>query len=91
MARNKESHTGRFLARYYEGAENGPGAVALPPAQLPDLAKKAPKVKRAAPEKKTGVPTPSKKKPEAEAAKRSWQKEEAAKTVNPEQELASAR
>ena len=89
VAHNEESHTGRFLARYYDGAENGVGAAALPPAQLPDLAKKAPKVKRAAPEKKTGVPTPSKKKPESKAAKGAGRK--AAKTVNTEQELASAR
>jgi excinuclease ABC subunit A len=90
VAHSKESHTGRFLARYYEGAENGSGAVALPPAQLPDLAKKAPKVKRAAPEKKTGVPTPSKKKPESKAAKGAGRKK-TAKMVNTEQELASAR
>ena len=88
VAHCKESHTGRFLARYYEGAENG--IVPLPPARLPDLAKKAPKVKRAAPEKKTGVPTPSKKKPEAKTAKGATRKK-TAKTVNMEPELASAR
>lgn len=90
VARNEESHTGQFLARYYEGAENGSTAVTLPPAQLPDLAKKAPKVKRALPEKKTGVPTPSKKKPEAKVAKSAGVKR-AAKTVKAEQELASVR
>jgi excinuclease ABC subunit A len=90
VARNKESHTGQFLARYYEGAENGSGSLTLPPAQLPDLAKKAPKVKRAVPEKKTGVPTPSKKKPEEKAAKGTGRKK-VAKAVNAEQELASAR
>jgi excinuclease ABC subunit A len=90
VAHNKESHTGQFLARYYEGAENGSGSLTLPPAQLPDLAKKAPKVKRAVPEKKTGVPTPSKKKPEEKAAKGTGRKK-VAKAVNAEQELASAR
>jgi excinuclease ABC subunit A len=90
VAHSKESHTGRFLARYYEGAENGSAAMTLPPAQLPDLAKKAPKVRRAAPEKKTGVPTPSKKKPEATAAKGAGKKR-TAKRVNTERELASAR
>ena len=73
VAHNEESHTGRFLARYYEGAEKGSAGVALPPAQLPDLARKAPKVRRAAPEKKTGVPTPSKKKPEANGGERNRQ------------------
>jgi excinuclease ABC subunit A len=90
VARTKESHTGQFLARYYEGAENGFGSSALPPAELPDLAKKAPKVKRAAPEKKTGVPTPSKKRPESEPAKRAVKKR-AKKSGQPEQELVSAR
>jgi hypothetical protein len=90
VARNKESHTGWFLARYYEGAENGSTALTLPPSQLPDLAKKAPKMKRAAPEKKTGVPTPSKKKPEAKSANGAGRKK-TAKTVNAERELASAR
>ena len=90
VAHNKESHTGQFLARYYEGAENGSGSLTLPPSQLPDLAKKAPKTKRAAPEKKTGVPTPSKKKPEARASKEVVRKR-AAKAVNTERELASAR
>ncbi len=90
VARNKESHTGGFLARYYEGAESGYGSLTLPPVQLPDLAKKAPKAKRAAPEKKTGVPTPSKKKPEEKATKTAGRKK-AAKTANMEPELASAR
>jgi excinuclease ABC subunit A len=95
VARTKESHTGRFLARYYEGAENGHGGVTLPPAELPDLAKKAPKVKRAAPERKTGVPTPSKKRPDAEPAKKAAKKsatgKRAAKALPAEQELASTR
>ena len=48
------------------------------------------KVKRAVPEKKTGVPTPSKKKPEAKAAKGTGRKK-AVQTADTEQELASAR
>jgi excinuclease ABC subunit A len=91
VAHSKESHTGRFLARYYEGAENGAGAAALPPAQLPDLAKKSPKAKRAAPEKKTGVPTPSKKKPQTETRAKKAGRKKTAKTANAEEELASAR
>jgi excinuclease ABC subunit A len=86
VARNEESHTGKFLARYYDGAENGASAASLPPVELPDLAKKAPKQKRAAPEKKTGVPTPSKKKPEARAVKTTARRA-AAKA---EEEMASA-
>ncbi|HTV08343.1 MAG TPA: excinuclease ABC subunit UvrA [Candidatus Aquilonibacter sp.] len=92
VARSKESHTGRFLARYYEGAENGSGAAR--PAQLPglpDLAKKAPKMKRPAPEKKTGVPTPSKKKPQPETRAKGVAKKRAAKASDAERELASAR
>ena len=91
VARNKDSHTGWFLARYYEGAENGSGAAALPPAELPDLAKKAPKAKRPAPEKKTGVPTPSKKKPETETRAKGASRKKTAKIADAEQELASAR
>ena len=91
VAASKESHTGRFLARYYEGAESGSGAAALPPALLPDLAKKAPKVKRAVPEKKTGVPTPSKKKPQTETGAKTAGKKRATRTTDAEQELASAR
>jgi hypothetical protein len=64
--------------------------VTLPPTQLPDLAKKAPRVKRAAPEKKTGVPTPSKQKPQAELRAKRVGKGRAVKTANAEQELASA-
>jgi excinuclease ABC subunit A len=63
VARSKESHTGEFLARYYDGADSGAAGTVLPPAELPELAKKTAKSRRAAPEKKTGVPTPSKKKP----------------------------
>src|ERR1700742_4772120 len=69
VAHAAESHTGSFLARYYESAGTLAASKHLPPVELPDLEKKAPKPKRAAPEKKTGVPTPSKKKPEAKVAK----------------------
>jgi excinuclease ABC subunit A len=90
VARTKESHTGRFLARYYEGAENGSGSLTLPPAELPDLAKKTPKAKRAAPERKTGVPTPSKNRPESQPAKKAVKKR-TAKADQTERELAAAR
>jgi excinuclease ABC subunit A len=59
------SHTGHFLARYYESAGTLAASVHLPPVELPDLEKKAPKPKFVAPEKKTGVPTASKLKPES--------------------------
>jgi excinuclease ABC subunit A len=93
VARSAESHTGRFLARYYEGAADGPASRTLPPADLPDLAKKPAKVKRAAPEKKTGVPTPSKNKPvqaESRAAKGDRRKR-AVTTRGSERELLSTR
>ncbi|HVG27801.1 MAG TPA: excinuclease ABC subunit UvrA, partial [Acidobacteriaceae bacterium] len=70
VATVQESHTGGFLARYYEGASPDVLHDTLPPAELPDLAKKPDKVKRAAPEKKTGVPTASKMKPVPEERKR---------------------
>jgi excinuclease ABC subunit A len=88
VAQSKESYTGQFLARYYEGAEKGAAAASLPPVELPELAKKAPRPKRAAPEKKTGVPTPSKMKPEPRAAKKESKR---AATPKAEQEMASAR
>jgi excinuclease ABC subunit A len=91
VAHTKESHTGRFLARYYEGAENGSGSLTLPPAELPDLAKKTPKAKRPAPERKTGVPTPSKKRPESQPAKRAGRKKAVKADQREEQELASVR
>jgi excinuclease ABC subunit A len=59
------SHTGHFLARYYESAGTLAASAHLPPVDLPDLEKKAPKPKFIAPEKKTGVPTASKVKPES--------------------------
>jgi excinuclease ABC subunit A len=58
------SHTGHFLARYYQNAGTSATSKHLPPIELPDLEKKAPKPKFIAPEKKTGVPTASKVKPE---------------------------
>jgi excinuclease ABC subunit A len=59
------SHTGHFLARYYESAGTLAASDHLPPVELPDLEKKTPKPKFIAPEKKTGVPTASKVKPES--------------------------
>ncbi len=72
------SHTGHFLARYYESAGTLAAITHLPPIALPDLEKKAPKPKFIAPEKKTGVPTASKLKPES--APRKPTKKKATKT-----------
>jgi excinuclease ABC subunit A len=66
VARNPASHTGAFLARYYESAPS-PSDLVLPPAELPDLQKKLPKPKFVKPEKKTGVPTARRLPPEPEA------------------------
>ncbi len=57
------SHTGHFLARYYDAAKNDGQPMVLPPLELPDFKKKPPKPKFIAPEKKTGVPTASTEKP----------------------------
>jgi excinuclease ABC subunit A len=65
------SHTGRFLARYYESAGVLAASAQLPPVVLPDLEKKAPKPKFIKPEKKTGVPTASKLKPTSDRPKNS--------------------
>jgi excinuclease ABC subunit A len=81
VARNSESHTGHFLARYYDGAGSTALSTNLPPAELPELPKKPMKTKRAAPEKKTGVPTASKKKP----------LQSGSRTKSTERELVSAR
>ncbi len=70
VANAPDSHTGAFLARYYDGAALAAAPLHLPPVVLPDLAKKPPKEKRAAPEKKTGVPTASKQRPSEERAPR---------------------
>ncbi len=59
------SHTGHFLARYYRNAGTLAAAGQLPPVELPDLEKKVPKPKFIKPEKKMGVPTASKHRPEA--------------------------
>jgi len=63
------SHTGHFLQRYYAKAGTLNASEHLPPIELPDLEKKAPKPKFIKPEKKTGVPTASKEKPEPKSAK----------------------
>jgi len=80
VAHAPESHTGHFLARYYEGTGTLAASKHLPPAELPDLEKKAPKPKFIKPEKKMGVPTASKIKPEP-TAKKSAAKKLAAKKV----------
>ncbi|HEY5382261.1 MAG TPA: excinuclease ABC subunit UvrA [Acidobacteriaceae bacterium] len=91
VAASKESHTGHFLARYYEGAGSAAAETALPPAQLPELAGKTPKPKRSAPEKKTGVPTASKNKPEPRATAKEEKKKRAVRSKGSERELVSAR
>jgi len=63
VARTPASHTGHFLARYYALADTLAADASLPPIELPDLEKKAPKPKFIKPEKKTGVPTASTHKP----------------------------
>ena len=80
VAHVAESHTGHFLARYYESAGTMAASKHLPPVELPDLEKKAPKPKFIAPEKKTGVPTASKVKPES-AQKKSVVKRAVKKTA----------
>ncbi len=69
VAHTPGSHTGHFLARYYTSAGTLNSNGHLPPVVLPDLEKKAPRPKFIAPEKKTGVPTASKVKPEPTARK----------------------
>ncbi len=68
VARAPGSHTGAFLARYYDTTTGAAAVLTLPPITLPDLTKKPPKPKFIAPEKKTGVPTASKSKPAEERA-----------------------
>jgi excinuclease ABC subunit A len=83
VAHTPGSHTGHFLERYYAKAGTLHSNGHLPPVVLPDLEKKAPKPKFVAPEKKTGVPTASKKKPEPTAvrsAAKKTAKTKAAKT-----------
>ena len=66
VAHSPASHTGAFLRRYYDDAGTGIAPEHLPPVELPNLAKKQPKPKFIAPEKKTGVPQGSKVKPESD-------------------------
>ena len=63
VARIPESHTGHFLARYYESSGSLAADLHLPPVELPDLEKKPPKPKFVKPERKTGVPKASPQKP----------------------------
>jgi excinuclease ABC subunit A len=77
------SHTGFFLERYYTQAGTFHADEHRPPIDLPDLEKKAPKPKFIKPEKKTGVPTASKEKPEPapkKSASKKAVKTKAAKT-----------
>ncbi len=83
VAHTPGSHTGHFLERYYVNAGTMNSNGHLPPIVLPDLEKKAPKPKFVAPEKKTGVPTASKVKPEPterKSAAKKTTKTKAAKT-----------
>ncbi len=70
VARAPGSHTGAFLARYYDGANGTAASLHLPPLELPDFTKKPPKPKFIPLEKKTGVPTASKVRPSEERAPR---------------------
>jgi excinuclease ABC subunit A len=79
VAREPRSYTGQFLARYYESAGTLTASKHLPPIELPDLQKKPAKPKWIAPEKKTGVPTASKTKPESDAQKKLSAKKTATK------------
>jgi excinuclease ABC subunit A len=63
------SHTGHFLARYYNSSGTMVPSDKLPPINLPDLEKKQPKPKFIKPEPKKGVPTASKLKPESDRPK----------------------
>jgi excinuclease ABC subunit A len=81
------SHTGHFLARYYASVGTLEASQHLPPFELPDLEKKAPKPKFIKPEPKKGVPTASKIKPESDrpkpkAAKKTSMKKPPAKSAS---------
>ncbi len=78
VAHTPISHTGHFLARYYQSAGTLAATLHSPPVELPDLERKAPRPKFIAPEKKTGVPTASRLKPEPTPRKSA-----AAKTPKP--------
>ena len=75
------SHTGHFLARYYNSSGTMVPSDKLPPIDLPDLEKKAPKPKFIKPEKKKGVPTASKVKPESDRPKPKATKKAAKKST----------
>ncbi|HEY4356685.1 MAG TPA: excinuclease ABC subunit UvrA [Acidobacteriaceae bacterium] len=80
VAHSTASHTGHFLARYYDATSSAIALGELPPVELPDLAKKPPKPKFIAPEKKTGVPKASKKKPESAPRSQAATKKRTSKT-----------
>ncbi|MGA8940973.1 MAG: excinuclease ABC subunit UvrA [Acidobacteriaceae bacterium] len=81
VAHAPNSHTGHFLERYYANTGTLTAAKHLPPVVLPDLEKKAPKPKFIAPEKKTGVPTASRHKPESAPRKTAPKKTAPAKAA----------
>jgi len=86
VAREPKSYTGQFLARYYESAGTLNSTQHLPPIELPDYEKKPPKPKFIKPEKKMGVPTASKLKPQSSSEKsaaKSAAKKAAKKTTKP--------
>jgi excinuclease ABC subunit A len=89
VAHTPGSHTGHFLERYYANAGTLNSNGHLPPVVLPDLEKKAPKPKFIAPEKKTGVPTASKVKPEPTVRKTGAKK--AAKTKSAKTSVGKAK
>ncbi len=80
VARVAASHTGYFLARYYASTGTLDAADHLPPIELPDFEKKPPKPKFIKPEKKMGVPTASKVKPQSSSEKTAAKKAAAKKT-----------
>ena len=75
------SHTGTFLRRYYTSSGTMVPSDKLPPIDLPDLEKKAPKPKFIKPEPKKGVPTASKIKPESDRPKPKAAKKAAKKSA----------
>jgi excinuclease ABC subunit A len=81
VAHAADSHTGHFLARYYQSSGTMVPSDKLPPIDLPDLEKKAPKPKFIKPEPKKGVPTASKIKPESDRPKPKTAKKTARKST----------
>ena len=60
VAHNAASHTGGFLARYYNGSGTMVPSHKLPPIDLPDLEKKAPNRSSSNPnQKRASLPPPS--------------------------------